>query len=109
MDQYIRQLQHDYQAGRLLMECIAPDAYDTLVKAGYMLESEYEVHMADAIIYLHAWAQRNNRTLHNLLDCPGQSLELKHQQMEWVKMNTAKKLAVYEFLSKSKELPNETL
>lgn len=104
MDPYIQQLQRDYDAGVLLMECIAPLAYDTLVTGGIFQQQEYERFLPAAATYLQAWAAKHGRTVHNLLDCPGISLEEKSRQMQWLREQTAMRMAVYDYLSKAKEL-----
>lgn len=106
MDPYIQLLQRDYDAGVLLMECIAPLAYDTLVNTGIIEQQEYERFLPAASTYLQAWSAKHGRTVHNLLDCPGIGLEEKSRQMQWLKEQTAKRMAVYDHLSKTKELSN---
>lgn len=104
MDPYIQQLQRDYDAGTLLMECIAPQAYDTLVSAGVFQESDYLMFMTEATIYTQAWKQKNAKTVASMLDNPAYSLGEKALQHWRLRKVTAKKMAVYDHLSKSKEL-----
>lgn len=100
MTDYLAILRQDFEAGTLLMDCIIVDVYDWLVKDGYLHEKAHEAFTETAGDYRTQWLQKHGRKLYESIKDPVYNMQQRHEMETAVKLNLAKKMAVYEFVSR---------
>lgn len=97
-DNYITTLQQLLRDGALILEAIAPDAFNDLVKQGSVLENDYERYLEDAGRYVQEYHRRFPKTLSECIAERVWDQADRSRREQLAKMNIAKKLAVYDFI-----------